>query len=91
MKKLVKETLLIENKNSINEDISSKIQIRTIKDLKEVIKDFPDDMGVMGYNGGNGDLFLIGYWVISKETLSDEEIQQGYPEGVTPTFVISVD
>lgn len=90
MKKLVKETLLIENDKDYARELA-KIQIRTIKDLKEVIKDFPDDMDVMGYRGGNGDLYRIGYWTITEETLSDEEKREGYPKGVIPTFVISVD
>ncbi len=65
--------------------------IRTIKDLKEIIKDLPDDMEVMGYNGGNGDLVCISHWIISEKTLTEEEIRDGYPNGVTPTLVISTD
>lgn len=73
MKKLVKESLLL------NEDVnSSKIRILTIKDLKEVIENLSDDMDVMGYRAGQGDLYRIGYWI-------DED-----PD-VVPTFVISVD
>jgi len=65
--------------------------IRTIKDLKEIIKDLPDDMEVMGYRGGNGDLYLVDFWIISEDTLTEEEIRDGYPNGVTPTLVLSVD
>ena len=75
MKKLVKESLVKESEYS-----NEKITILTIKDLKEVIKNLPDDMDVMGYNGGNGDLFRIGHWILEK----DNE----YPIGA---FVISVD
>ena len=65
--------------------------IRTIKELKEVITNLPDDMRVMGYKGGNGDLVVISQWLISEDTLTKEEIRDGYPNGVTPTFVISMD
>jgi hypothetical protein len=33
--------------------------IRTIKELREIIKDLPDDMLVVGYNGGNGDKKMV--------------------------------
>jgi len=65
--------------------------INNIKDLKEVIKDLPDDMEVMGYKGGNGDLWGVSYWIKSESTLTEEEIREGYPDGVIPTLVISVD
>jgi len=65
--------------------------IRTIKELKKIIQDLPDDMEVMGYNGGNGDLVCIDHWIISENTLTEEEIRDGYPDGVTPTLVISTD
>ena len=29
--------------------------IKTIKDLKKIIKDLPDNMEISGYKGGNGD------------------------------------
>ena len=29
--------------------------IKTIKDLKDIIKDLPDNMEIAGYKGGNGD------------------------------------
>ena len=70
MKKFVKE--------SLNEEITSRIL--TIQDLKNAIYNLPDNMDVMCYNGGNGDLFRIGHWINEK----DHE----YPEGA---FVISVD
>ena len=54
--------------------------IETIKDLKNLIKDLPDDMDVMGYNGGNGDLYTILYWI--------NEPNEEYPNG---TLVISVE
>jgi hypothetical protein len=65
-------------------------RIKTIKDLKESIKDLPDDMVVMGYRGGNGDLYCVSYWIFSEDTLSKEELAE-YPNGVTPTLVIDVD
>lgn len=58
--------------------------IRTIKELKEIIQNLPDDMEVMGYNGGNGDLVCISHWIISEEDL-DEDLD------VKPTLVISTD
>ena len=65
--------------------------IRTIKELKEIIQNLPDDMEVMGYNGGNGDLVCISHWILSESTLTEEEIRDGYPNGVIPTLVISTD
>jgi len=65
--------------------------IKTIKDLKEIVQNLPDDMEVMGYKGGNGDLWCVSHWIISEETLTDEEKRDGYPNGVIPTLVISVD
>ena len=63
--------------------------IKTIKDLKEIIQNLPDDMEVMGYKGGY--LWCISHWIISETTLTDEEKRDGYPNGVIPTFVLSVD
>jgi len=84
MKKLIKE--------SLSEEYNPSKDIKTIKDLKEIINDLPNDMEVAIYNGGNGDLlYSKGHWIISEETLTDEEIRDGYPEGVISTFVISVD
>lgn len=65
--------------------------IKTIKDLKEIIRDLPDNMEIAGYKGGNGDLHYVSYWIISEETLTEEEIKDGYPNGVTPTLVFGVD
>jgi hypothetical protein len=64
--------------------------IKTVKELKEIINDLPDDMLVSGYCGGNGDLYGVGHWLITKDTLTEEEIKDGYPNGVTPTLVLSV-
>lgn len=50
----------------------------TIKDLKDVIKNLPDDMPLGGYNGGNGDLVVLSHWISE-----DEESEE------SPTFVIS--
>lgn len=61
-----------------------------IKELKEIIKDLPDDMLVSGYND-YGDLVSFSYWLVTEDTLTDEEKRDGYPDGVTPTFVISTD
>ena len=65
--------------------------INTIKDLKTLIHDLPDDMVVMGYRGGNGDLYPISHWIISDDTLTEDEKKDGYPTGITPTLVISID
>jgi hypothetical protein len=35
----------------------------TIKELKEKIKTLSDDMPVLGYKGGNGDLVSISTWI----------------------------
>lgn len=63
--------------------------IRTIKDLKEIIKTLPDDMKVMGNNGKNGNLIGISHWIVSEDTLTKEVIRACYPMGVIPTLVIS--
>lgn len=65
--------------------------IRTIKELKEIIQNLLDDMKVMGFNSGNGNLVCVSYWIIFESTLTKEEIRDGYPNGVTPTLVISTD
>ena len=65
--------------------------IQTIKELKEIIQNLPDDMPVIGYNGGNGDSVPISHCIISEDTLTAEEIRYGYPNGVIPTLVISTD
>jgi hypothetical protein len=49
----------------------------TVKELKEKLKDLPDDMPVLGYKGGNGDLWSILCW------LSEDDDGK--------VFVISVD
>lgn len=67
------------------------MSIDTIKKLKKAIQNLPDDMLVKAYNSNNGNLYDISYWLITKDTLTEEEIKYGYPNGVTPTFVISVD
>jgi hypothetical protein len=51
------------------------MKIRTIKDLKELIQDLPDDVEVMCYNGGNGSLWPISHWIVSKDTLTEEELR----------------
>jgi hypothetical protein len=49
----------------------------------------------IGYVNENGDLVSFDHWVISEETLTEEEITDGYPDGypdgVTPTLVICID
>jgi len=60
-----------------------------IKELKEIIKNLPDDMQVLGSCGDQ--LYCPGHFILSEDTLTDEEIKDGYPLGVTPTFVITVD
>lgn len=64
--------------------------IRTVKDIKNIINNLPDDMLVAGYNGGD-DLVCLSSWVISEDTLTKEEIEEGYPNGVEPTLIISTD
>jgi len=41
--------------------------VKTVGDLKNAIKDIPDDIAVLGYNGGNGDLFPISGWMSEDE------------------------
>jgi hypothetical protein len=63
------------------------MKIRTIKDLKELIQDLPDDVEVMCYNGGNGGLWPIS-WIVSKDTLTEEELLGCYPNGLIPKLVL---
>lgn len=64
--------------------------IRNIKELKDIILKLPDDMEIMGYNGVNGDLCCVSYWINSDETLTEEEKHDSYPDGVIPTLVLSI-
>jgi hypothetical protein len=50
----------------------------TTKELKEKLEKLPDDMPVLGYKGGNGDLYPISTWIGNDD--DDKEV-----------FVISVD
>lgn len=50
----------------------------TIKDLKQQIENLPDDMIVMAYTGGNGDLHPVSSWI------EDPKIED------IPAFVINV-
>jgi hypothetical protein len=66
-------------------------EINNIKQLKELIKDLPDDMPIKGYDGGNGSLYQVSYWINSKETLDEEELQSYIDAGESvPLLVISV-
>ena len=65
--------------------------ISTIKELKDIIKDLPDDMEVTGYNGGNGDLVQLSSWFTSDEDLNEEELKDSHPNGFKATLVISTD
>jgi hypothetical protein len=49
------------------------MKIRTIKDLKRTIQDLPDDEVMC--NGGNGSLWSISHWIVSKDTLTEEELR----------------
>jgi hypothetical protein len=57
--------------------------IKTIKELKEAIKDLPDEMLVEGYNGGDTPTNVT-VWTIDKDEITDEDINDGI-------FVISTD
>lgn len=35
----------------------------TVKELKEKLENLPDDMPVLGYKGGNGDLVVVTSWI----------------------------
>lgn len=65
--------------------------INTVKDLKEVIQNLPDDMLIRAYNGGNGDIHpFSSHWILSKDNLTEEEIK-GYNHEVISTLVLSID
>ena len=65
--------------------------IHTVKELKEFIKDLPDDMLVLGYRGGNGNLYCVSCRTLTEDKLTEEELRDGYPDGVTPTLILDVD
>ena len=48
-------------------------------------------MPIKGYDGGNGSLYQVSYWINSKETLDEEELQSYIDAGESvPLLVISV-
>jgi uncharacterized protein YceK len=63
------------------------MRIKTIKDLKESIKELPDDMPVMGYKGGNGDVCPVSAYDNHK-WMSEEEIEA---LDLPYTYIIDVD
>ena len=63
--------------------------IRTVKELKDVIKDLPDDMLVDGYTSG-GYSAAVDYFIMTEDMLSEEEIRDGYPDGFKDKIMISV-
>lgn len=65
--------------------------ITTVKDLKNALSKLPDDMEVKGYKGGDGELYPVSAFIMSKETLTEEELQDGYPDGLTPVLVLDID
>lgn len=56
--------------------------IKTIKDLREAIKELPDDMPVSGYAGSGREECLVSSWI------SDIDEEAGINEKI---FVISTD
>jgi hypothetical protein len=60
--------------------------IKTVKELKDVISNLPDDMEVQGYDGSDRTC-NISFWLHTKDTLSYEEINDGY-NGVPPSIMI---
>jgi len=69
--------------------------IRNIKELKDAIKELPDDMEVSGYDGSDQER-LISYWVQDsekdiKDSMDEEEFNEMYPDGCKPFFVLSTD
>lgn len=67
--------------------------IYTIKDLKETIKNLPDDMLVKSYVGGNGDLVSVSGYTRTIDDFTPEEIEGYKIEGkeIIPTFIINAD
>lgn len=62
--------------------------IRTVKDLKESIKDLPDDMLVKGYPDNRGD--SVSYFLMTKDMMTEEELNDGYPDGFQDMMMVSV-
>jgi hypothetical protein len=62
----------------------------TIKKLKEIIKDLPDDMEVFGYKGGNGDLHSVSIYTTDKYE-GEEEKKQRLEKGIPVSLTIDVD
>lgn len=65
--------------------------IGAINDMKTLIQDLPDDMIVVGYMGGNGDLYKVDHWIYSEETISEEEKEKDFPNGIRLTLVLDID
>ena len=61
-----------------------------IKEFKEIINDLPDDMQVLGLCG-NGVFHSVSHFIISEDNLTNEEIKNNYPLGVSPTLIITID
>lgn len=62
--------------------------IHTIKDLKEIIKDLPDEMEIDGYNG-DGESYKVSHWTVKKDSNDEDDISllEDHPEGLL-TFSI---
>ena len=64
--------------------------IKTVKDLKELVKNLPDDMPVEGWKG-NGVPYPVDGSVFLKSSLTEEELRDGYPNGFVDKLIIDVD
>jgi len=66
------------------------MRLNNVKELKDFISDLPDDMILEGYDGTDKTNFIIRTHIITEDTLDQDEIEDGYPNGVTPTLVIEL-
>ncbi|MCK9445708.1 hypothetical protein M0Q50_02320 [bacterium] len=63
------------------------MNVYTIKGLKDVIKNLPDDMEVKGYKNGKEEMCIINTSLLSNKTITDEEIN----DNDKPILVICID
>ena len=62
----------------------------TIKDIKKIIENLPEDMEVFGYNGGNGDLLPVSFYTSTKHE-GKEEREERIKSGKKATLIVAVD
>ena len=63
----------------------------TIKELKQLIKDLPDSMEIQWVDPRDGSLTNGSMYVMTKKDMTEEELNDGYPDGFLDYLVINPD